>query len=367
MKVSVIIPTLNEKDGITSCIRKIKRVFEEHKIEGEIIVSDSSSDETPKIAEELGAKVVRPDKLGYGYAYLYAFRHASGDYIVIGDGDDTYDFLEIPKLLEPLMKDEADIVIGSRFKGKIEKGSMSFLHLIGNKILTSFLNIFFKAKVSDAHSGFRAFKREALEKMKLNAEGMEFASEMVVEALRRNLRIKEVPINYYRRKGRAKIRSFSDGKRHLEFMLLYAPNYLYVIPGILILVFGIFMMAASYLRLNIGYTPGIHSMILGSLLTILGYQVSFLGILIKSYGLKRDLFDADRITRFALKIESKILKFGLVLFLLGLLYSLFLLYEWASSDYKILPVRGENMIAFTLLIIGLQTFFFSFAIRTVRS
>ncbi|MEM3922327.1 MAG: glycosyltransferase family 2 protein, partial [Nitrososphaerota archaeon] len=233
VEVSVIIPTLNEEETIGICIEKVMRVFKECNIKGEIIVSDSSNDRTPEIAKSMGAIVVKPDRKGYGYAYMFAFKYAKGKYIVMGDGDDTYDFLEMPKLLEPLMNGNADLVIGSRFKGKIEKGAMPFLHrYIGNPLLTFFFNLFFKMSVSDVHCGFRAIKREALERLELKTDGMEFASEMLLEACKKGLRIEEVPINYYRRKNPvSKLRSFHDGWRHMKFMLLNAPEYLFLYPG----------------------------------------------------------------------------------------------------------------------------------------
>ncbi|MGB9831273.1 MAG: glycosyltransferase family 2 protein, partial [Fervidicoccus fontis] len=139
LEVSVVIPSKNEEATIGICIGKIKKVFQEYNINGEIIVADNSTDSTPEIAKSLGAKVVRPDKLGYGYAYRYGFKHARGKYIVMGDADNTYDFLEMIKLIEPLRRDEADIVIGSRFKGCIKEGAMKWLHrYIGNPILTFF-------------------------------------------------------------------------------------------------------------------------------------------------------------------------------------------------------------------------------------
>ncbi len=283
--VSVVIPSLNEAKTIGTCIKKIKTVFKKYGIKGEIIVADNSTDETPKIAESLGAKVVTPDKRGYGYAYLYGFKYARGKYIVIGDADDTYDFLEIPKLLEPLMKDEADMVIGSRFKGEIKKGAMPWLHrYIGNPVLTKFLNVFFGTKISDAHCGFRAIKKDALEKLNLKSPGMEFASEMIIKAAQKDLRIKEVPITYYPRKGgKSKLKSFSDGWRHLRFMLLYTPKYLYYIPGTISMLFGLFMLAIAFLRINLGYSPGIHSSLLGGMMTIFGYNVFILGLISDIY------------------------------------------------------------------------------------
>lgn len=371
MEVSVVIPTFNEEDSIRICIEKIKRAFEENDIRGEILVADNSQDRTPEIAKELGAKVVTPDKLGYGYAYLNGFKHASGRYIVIGDADDTYDFMEMPKLLRPLQDGEADLVIGSRFKGEIKKGAMPLLHKhIGNPVLTGFLNFFFKVGVSDAHCGFRAFTREALERMNLKSRGMEFASEMVVEAVRKKLRIKEVPITYYKRKGESKIRSFSDGWRHLKFMLLYAPNYLYLIPGTIFFLWGIWTLLISYFNVSVGYYPhGIHTMIAGSLLAIVGYQIIFLGIFTKIYGMHHDLFNPDRTTKFISEHVSleRGATFGLILFGLGLFYSLHLLWNWASSGYKALPMGGQDMIGFTLLVIGLQTIFFSFFLSMIGS
>jgi len=296
VEVSVIIPTRNEAGTIGKCIEKIKTVFERYKIDGEIIVADNSDDNTAEIARSLGANVVVPDRRGYGYAYLYGLKYARGRYIVMGDGDNTYDFLEMPRLLQPLISGEADMVIGSRFKGEIKKGAMPWLHrYIGNPLLTALLNLFFKAGISDAHCGFRAIKRDALDRMNLKSHGMEFASEMVIEAIRRGLKIKEVPVTYYpRESGESKLASFSDGWRHLKLMLIYAPTYLYLLPGLLFSIFGVLLMLLSYFRVNIGFTPGLHSMVLGSLMTILGYQVIFMGIFAKIYGAHADLLEPDR-------------------------------------------------------------------------
>ena len=371
VEVSVIIPTLNEAGTIGTCIKKVKTVFRQYKIDGEIIVADNSSDDTPKIAKSLGAKVVVPDRKGYGYAYLYGFKHAKGKYIVMGDGDNTYDFLEMPRLLEPLMKDEADLVIGSRFRGEIKKGAMPWLHrYIGNPILTGFLNLFFKARISDAHCGFRAIKKDALEKMRLRSHGMEFASEMVIEALRRKLRIKEVPVTYYRREsGASKLSSFSDGWRHLKFMLIYAPTYLYLFPALILCLLGASTMLISFFRVYIGYTPGFHSMIAGSLLVIAGYQVMFLGLFAKIYGVHADLFDADRFTKFILKHISleKGATIGAAIFMVGFTYSVYLVARWMGSGFAILPLKEEDIIAFTLLVLGLETIFNSFFLSMLSS
>ena len=364
VEVSVIIPSLNEAGTISTCIEKVKAVFRQYGIDGEIIVADNSDDDTPRIARSLGAKVVTPDRRGYGYAYLYGFKHAKGKYLVVGDADNTYDFLEMPRLLEPLMKGEADMVIGSRFRGEIKKGAMPWLHrYVGNPVLTGFLNLFFKTGVSDAHCGLRAIRKDALEKMSLRSYGMEFASEVITEAARRKLRIKEVPVTYYPRgSSDSKLNSFSDGWRHLKFMLIYAPTYLYLLPGLVFCLFGALMMLLSYFAVDIGYTPGFHSMIVGSLLVIVGYQVMFLGLFSKIYGVHVDLFDADRVTELILKHASleKGAIIGVTIFLAGFVYSGYLVAKWVSSGFAVLPLKEEDIIAFTLLILGLQTFFNSF-------
>ncbi len=370
VEVSVIIPAMNEEETIGVCIKKVKETFEKYGINGEIIVSDSSTDRTPEIARSFGAKVVTPDKKGYGYAYLYAFRFARGKYIVIGDADDTYDFREIPKLLEPLRGGEADMVMGSRFKGEILPGAMPWLHkYVGNPLLTFILNLFFKAGVSDSHSGFRAFTREALEKMDLRCHGMEFASEMVIEAARKGLRIVEVPITYYPRKGDSKLRSFSDGWRHLKFMLMQTPKWLYYIPGGVMLTLGLVLVVAmGFTHIKFGeISLGIHSMIAASFLAIAGYQLTFLGLFSSAYAKKLGIA-CDRLSEKILKaltLERGILA-GVFVFTLGFFYTLMLLYRWWTSGYSDLPLVFQDILAFTLMIVGLQTIFYSFYLGIVR-
>lgn len=358
MDVSVIIPSLNESETIGTCIEKVKVVFSKYELDGEIIVADNSDDSTLKIARSLGAIVVTPDRRGYGYASLYGFKHAKGKYIVIGDADDTYDFLEMPRLLEPLVKGEADFVIGSRFKGEIKKGAMAWLHkYVGNPVLTGFLNLFFKAGISDAHCGFRAIKRDALEKMSLGSHGMEFASEMIIEAARAGLRMREVPVTYYPRKGgNSKLSSFSDGWRHLRFMLLYAPTYLFEYPSILLFSLGVFLMASALLNLNIGFTPRTNSMIAGSLLTLVGYQVFFFGTFTKMIqgGSLPKSFTLERGATAAILI-----------FAVGFAWTVKLVSEFIGSGVS--PPVEQSIIGFSLMILGLQTFFSSFMLSIIST
>lgn len=355
---------MNEQETIGICISKIKMAFSETGLDGEIIVADNSEDNTPAIAKEKGAEVITPDGKGYGYAYRYAFKHLKRKhgnypkYIVIGDADDTYDFAEMPRLLAPLIKDEADMVIGSRFKGKMEKGAMPRLHRwIGNPVLTWFLNLFYKAGVSDAHSGFRAIRGEALEKLDLRMDGMEFASEMIVEAVKKGLRIREVPISYHKRKNKnSKLSSFSDGWRHLKFMLMFAPDFLFTYPGVSLALAGLFLIALAFLKVHVRFTPGTQSMIAGSLLAILGYQTLFFGAFAK-------ILHGRSLPKF-LNLE-KGATVGAAVFALGFTWATWLLLGYVGSGFKALPPVEQSLVCLTLIALGLQTFFSSFMLSII--
>jgi glycosyltransferase involved in cell wall biosynthesis len=354
--VSVVIPSLNEEETIGTCINKIKQVFKENNLEGEIIVADNSQDNTPKIARSMGALVVTPDKRGYGYAYQYGFQYTKGKYIIMGDADDTYDFREIPILLEPLENGEAEMVIGTRINGIIEDGAMPWLHRwIGNPLLTGFLNLFFKVGVSDAHCGIRAIKKEALNKMDLRTQGMEFASEMIIEASKKGLNIREVPVSYNKRKaGDPKLKSFSDGWRHLRFMLLHAPTYLFDYPGAMIFITGAILMALAFFGVDIGFTPRTNSMIAGSLLAMVGYQVLFFGAftkMIQGKNLSR-LFTLERGATAAF-----------FLFTIGLVWTMMLAFRFIKA--KINPPVQLSILGFSLMVLGLQTFFSSFMLSII--
>lgn len=359
--VAVVLPSRNERDSIGSCISKAKKALEDMGLSYEIVVADNSTDGTDEVARSLGATVITPDRAGYGYAYRYAFKYIKSKYgrfpkyVVMSDADDTYDLLELPKLLEPLTKGEADMVMGSRLRGRIEKGAMPFLHRhIGNPMLTAFLNIFYKAGVSDAHSGFRAFRGEALEKLKLRSNGMEFASELIMEAVKKGLRIAEVPISYYRRKGgSSKLSSFSDGWRHLKFMLLMTPTWLFIYPGSILLLLGLALMAAGFLHINIGFEVGPRTMVLGSLLALAGYQVLYFGVFSK-------LIHGELSRAFTLE---RGLAAGLSIFAIGLSGSAYLAWRWLAEE--VLPSIEISVIAFTLLILGIQATFSSFMLSIV--
>ena len=204
MKISIVIPALNEEGIVGKTVKSVPiKELEEKGFETEIVVVDNAStDNTAEEASEAGARVVRENKRGYGNAYLRGFKEAKGDIIVMGDADGTYPLNTTYEFIQPLIKGDADFVMGSRLKGNIQKGAMPALHrYIGNPFLTWMLNSLFSTGISDAHCGMRAIKKEALNKLHLRSGGMEFASEMVIEASREHLKIAEVPITYYPRGG----------------------------------------------------------------------------------------------------------------------------------------------------------------------
>jgi glycosyltransferase involved in cell wall biosynthesis len=216
-KISVVLPCRNEEGSIGPCVKEIRKALEGRP--HEIIVSVSGNDRSADIAASLGAAVIRHDKIGYGNACLEGLRQATGDYVLLVDADSTYDFSEIPRFVSEL-ENGYDFVIGNRFKGKMEQGSMSLLHkYIGNPVLTWLLLAMHGGNVGDAHCGFKAIRRDALRRLGLRSPGMEFASEMLIKAIKTSLRIREIPINYNRRVGESKMRSFRDGWRHLRFMI----------------------------------------------------------------------------------------------------------------------------------------------------
>lgn len=356
--VSLIIPTRNEQETIKECIRRSREVFAGMRIDAEILVVDSSTDKTPDIARSMGALVVRPERLGYGNAYLYGFTWAHGRFLLLMDGDLTYDPAEFPRFIE-LLKEGSDLVIGSRLKGTIHPRSMPALHrYIGNPVLTRILNLLFKTGISDAHCGMRAITREALSRLSLHSAGMEFASEMLIQAALKNLVIREVPISYYPRKGESKLSSFSDGWRHLRFMMLFRPVPFLMIPGALALLLG--------LSLAFGVIAGersdglrMHSLILGSLLLIIGYQTFLTGLHFSAFGAIFGLPSKGRLTRWLMSYHSleKELVIGLALLASGVAVGTRVLLSWKASGYGSLYEVQSAMMALILCILGLQTVF----------
>jgi len=357
--VSIVMPSMNEESTIRTCILKAKSLFESLGLEGEIIVVDNSTDRTAEIARSMGAIVI-PSVKGYGNAYIKGLAKAKGDYIAIADADNTYDLDELPMFLDLLIKGEADFVIGSRLKGKIKKGAMPWLHrYIGNPFLTWLLNVLFGTNISDAHCGMRAFTREALEKMTLKSHGMELASEMVIEAADKGLRIKEVPISYNVRDSPSKLRSLHDGWRHIRFMMLYRPVSFLLVPGMFVFLVGAALLFTLPRMGNVAETR-LHSFILASMLTVIGSQIFSAGIYMAAYGyinglyVKESSFIKKIMDYHSLEVELFI---GTVFLLAGIFIGLKIVFKWISAGYGSLFQIQTAIFAMVFGSIGLQMIF----------
>ncbi|MBU1854939.1 MAG: glycosyltransferase family 2 protein [Nanoarchaeota archaeon] len=363
VNVSIVLPCRNEEASLSLCLNSIKSVMSKLDYSYEIIVSDSSRDRSPIIARKLGARVIKHDKIGYGNALMEGFSASKGEIIVMADADNSYDFQEIPKFLEAIKT--SDFVIGSRFKGSINKGAMPFFHrYLGNPILTSILKMFFHTNISDAHSGFRAIKKSALQKLDLNTTGMEFASEMIITAVKKRLKIKELPVNYHKRIGCSKMNSLSDGWKHLRFMLLYSPSYLFFLPGLVIFLLGLLMMILllpDMITIK-GFNFDIHFLILGSFLSLLGFQIILLGLYSRTYSKAVGFEEHDKLIDFIAKHISleRGLLVGLVFFFIGLIISFKIFIYWVLNGFPgIFEVR-KLIFASTMGLMGIQLIFSSF-------
>jgi len=365
--MSLVIPAMNEEDTIGTCITKAIDVFNKLSISWEVIVADSSTDGTPEIARSLGARIVTPEKLGYGNAYLTGFSEAKGEYIIMVDADDTYDLQELPNLIFAIDNDHVDYVIGTR--SKILKGAMPLLHrYIGNPVLTRILNFLFGTTYSDTHSGMRIIRRSALDRLNLKSEGMEFASEMMIEAARAGLKIKEIPISYYPRGAPSKLHSFKDGWRHLRYMMLYKPMPFLFVPGALAFAIGLLLNAAVLAHGHVE-TLRLHSLILGSLLLIIGVQTIAAGIYLKAYGVTHGLYEnkgliKKLLDRHSLEREGMI---GIIFIGIGFALGVKVLLSWVGAGYGTLA-EVENAVASMIFsIIGIQIIFTAVFISVMLS
>ncbi len=367
VEVSVVMPCLNEESSIGICVEKCKKIFKEKNIAGEIVVSDNgSTDRSVEIAVSLGARVVHQPEKGYGNAYIKGIESAIGKYIVMGDSDDTYEFLEIERFISPL-REGYDFVIGSRFKGKILPGAMPWANrYIGNPILSGMLRVLFHTDISDSHCGMRGFTKEAYKKMNLKTTGMEFASEMVMKAVKTRLKIKEIPITYHPRIGESKLNSFRDAWRHIRFMLLYSPSYLFLAPGIFLTGLGFLtqlLVLFGVLKIR-GHALDAHFMVLSSLVSILGFQIANLGLYAKTYFFVEDFEDHTGLPLPPafykhFKLEHGIL-IGFFVFLIGFIIDVYISIKWVSNDFGPITEMKLAILSLTFIVIGIQTIFSSF-------
>jgi glycosyltransferase involved in cell wall biosynthesis len=362
LRVSVVIPCLNEAENIAECVGRARRVLDESGLGGEVIVADNGSDDgSAELAAAAGARVIHEPRRGYGSAYLAGFAAARGEYIVMLDADMTYPFEEIGHFVEEL-REGAQLVMGDRMDN-IQPGAMHWVNrYIGNPLLSGTLNLFFRTGIRDAHCGMRGLRRDILPTLDLRTTGMEFASEMVIRASKEKLDIREFPISYAPRGGETKLSRWRDGWRHLRFLLVHSPTHLFIAPGVALLLVGLLIALISLSQISIlGRQWNLHTTVAGELLVIVGTQIVALGLCAHAYGTyfmaeKDPWFDRMR-ARF--RLEHGLMLGGAIL-LAGLTIAVVIVVTWVKRGFGELSEERLAVTAATLIIVGLQIFFSSF-------
>jgi glycosyltransferase involved in cell wall biosynthesis len=362
--VSIVLPCLNEETTVAECVEKGLQWFAHAGVRGEVIVVDNgSTDRSRDEATRAGARVIEEERRGYGAAHLRGFAESRGDIIVMADADATYDLLALDPLIAPL-REGYDMTVGNRMKG-MEEGAMDWSHrFIGTPAINLMLSIFAGSRISDSQCGLRAFTREAYQAMDLRSSGMELASEMILKSYRRGLKVTEVPITYAVRKGESKLNTVRDGWRHLRFLLLYSPLYLFLVPGIVFVALGLLSLA-----ITLGSSGGLEiggltwqPVFAGGILLIIGTNALMIGSATHLYAASRGLIIEDGLARFLrreLTLE-RVLGFAGVLLFIGIGLDLLLFYEWVTGSDLSVSTAGLAAIAQSAIIIGTNVAFGGF-------
>ena len=375
IELSVVMPCLNEAETLEVCIRKAQRAMREANIAGEVVVADNgSTDGSIEIAEQLGARVAHVKARGYGNALMGGIEAARGKFIVMGDADDSYDFGHIPRFLEQL-REGADLVMGNRFRGGIQKSAMPPLHrYFGNPALTRLGRLFFRSPVGDFYCGLRGFRKDAYERMGLRTTGMEFATEMIVKATLLRLQIAEVPTTLSP-DGRSRpphLRTWRDGWRTLRFFLLYSPRWLFLYPGLALMLvgtlLGLWLLPAPRTLGNV--TFDVHTMVYAAAFVLLGFQAVAFAVFTKIFAISEGLLPPDPTLDKLFRYIN--LEVGLVLGALlvagGLGTSLYSVGDWGARHFGPLNYSHTMRLvipAALLLILGAQTVFASFFVSVL--
>jgi glycosyltransferase involved in cell wall biosynthesis len=371
LELSIVMPCLNEAATVADCVKQARNALAKYGINGEVIVADNgSTDGSRDLATAAGARVVPVPVRGYGSALLAGIASARGEYVVMGDADGSYDFMAVDKFLAKL-REGYDLVMGNRFKGGVAQGAMPFLHRwLGNPVLSFLGRLFFSSDIGDFHSGLRGFRRSPILALDLRTTGMEFASEMVVKAAVQDLRITEVPVTLGPdKRGRPPhLRTWRDGWRHLRFLLLYSPRWLFLYPGAALMLIGALVglwllpseRAFGSVRLDI------HTLVYASAAVVLGYQSVIFALFTKTFAISEGLLPEDpRLTRLYryVTLETGIVA-GIVLVIAGLVLAITAIGLWQTQGFgpivdvpRTLRVVIVSSLAITL---GVQTFFASF-------
>ena len=367
--LSIVLPCLNEEKAINICLDSLAEVLKEFPCETELIIVDNNSSDNSSVLASARAhkfsnfKLIKEGRRGYGFSYLAGFKIARGDLIFMADLDDTYDFKEIPDFIKKI-NEGFDLIVGNRFTKKLKKESMVFSHrYIGNPFLSFLVRFFFKVKIKDIHCGARLFKRKSLEELDLRAGGMEFASEMIVKSAKQRKRIGEIDINYRPRLGESKLNSWRDAWRHLRFILLYSPLATFFIPGFsLFFIVFIFLILFSFSDpVFFGFHFFVHPMFIFSLMLILAYQIILFGFFSKIYAINH-LGDKNKFIEklFSIFNLEKGMLFSFILILLGIFIFLSIFLTWLNNGFIDLSEIKRSIIALTILVLGLQSFFATF-------
>lgn len=375
-EVSIVMPCLNEAETLAVCIEKAQNYLRQHNVDGEVIIADNgSTDGSQEIAMNLGARVISVTAKGYGSALMGGIHAARGKYVIMGDADDSYDFENLGPFVEELRKGN-ELVMGNRFRGGIKPNAMKALHkYLGNPVLTGVGRLFFKSPCADFHCGLRGFSKEAILKLDLHTTGMEFASEMVVKATLNKIRISEVPTTLSP-DGRSRpphLRSWSDGWRHLRFLLLYSPRWLFFYPGLLLMLIGslvgIWLLPGPQLIKGVGLD--VHTLLYAALAVIVGYQSVIFAVFTKVFAISEGLLpDDQRVKDVFQRISLETgLRCGVTLVVAGIAGSVYALSNWGAHSFG--PLNASETLrivipAFTALTLGFQTIFSSFFLSVLK-
>jgi glycosyltransferase involved in cell wall biosynthesis len=362
VELTVLMPCLNEARTVATCVTAALRFLMQSGVAGEVLVADNgSSDGSQDLARRAGARVIHVPRRGYGAALRAGIGAARGRYVIMGDADDSYDFSALQAFVD-LLRGGAQLVMGNRFRGGIAPGAMPTLHrYLGNPVLSFVGRLFFRTDIGDFHCGMRGFSREAMDRLGLVSPGMEFASEMVAKAALAGLRIEEVP-TILRPDGRDRpphLRTWRDGWRHLRFLLLFCPRWLFLYPGLAFITAGLGGFALGATGMHGSLRLGIHSLLYMAAATILGAQMVQLAVLTKWAGIMSGVVPPQRwLTRMSpyLKLENGLLS-GLLLVFVGLAWSAWLTWDWGAAGFGALdPTQTMRVVipAVTLMILGAQ-------------
>ncbi len=376
VELTILMPCLNEAETLADCIHKAQRFLTQSKISGEVVIADNgSTDGSIKIAEKLGARGVPVANRGYGAALIGGIQAARGRYVIMGDADDSYDFSALSPFVAHL-RDGADLVMGNRFKGGIAPGAMPFLHkYLGNPVLSWIGRLFFGTRIGDFQCGLRAFSNKRIGELKLRTTGMEFASEMVVRATSAGYRIDEVPTTLSK-DGRSRaphLRTWQDGWRHLSFLLMYSPRWLFFYPGLFLLVMGIFTAFAllpGQVRVG-GVGLDIHTFTVACIGVLVGIQAMSFAAVARRHATVHALLPPSR--RFSAMLATftlnRILIGALLIALSGLGGLLWCTLQWASTGFGPLEYSALMrvlILSLTMLAIGVQVALTGFLLAIVE-